>query len=130
MVLAASLPNYHQKFISKSQFVAIGGLKWWTCRDNLNGIGLSDAKKEDYGDQWGQFQQLDIKPAYAVVTMGTNDCENMNCHLEHLKAMNLAPEVLASSIERDTNEWLDSSSVMPLIIGGRSWRASSSDIFQ
>ena len=105
--VAATLPNYHKKFLSASHFVAIGGLKWWTCRDNLNGIGLSDAKKDEFGDQWGQFKSLDVTPAYAVVTMGTNDCDDMNCHLEHLKAMNLAPDVLATSIERDSKEWLD-----------------------
>ncbi len=73
MKIACSLPNYHQKFLRESYYVAIGGLKWWTCKNNLNGIGLSDAKQEDYGVQWAQFKSLDIKPAYAVVTMGTND---------------------------------------------------------
>ena len=119
---AQSLPNYHRKFLSVSHYVAIGGLKWWTCKDNLNGIGLSDAKKDDYGDQWGQFLGLNIKPAYAVVTMGTNDCDDMNCHLEHLKAMNLDPEVLAKSIERDSKDWLDS--LFPTICDAfENWRS-------
>ena len=55
------LPPYHDRFLGKAYFSAIGGLNWWIAEQNLNGRCLSAKKKEDYGNQWGQFCDLGIK---------------------------------------------------------------------
>ena len=47
-------------FMINANYVACGGLKWHSAKNELHGIFNSQAQLEKYGNQWGQFDELDV----------------------------------------------------------------------
>ena len=45
-----SFPTRVQDFLEDACYVGVGGLTWWKCKDELNGIFDSDVKLKRYGN--------------------------------------------------------------------------------
>ena len=102
------LPRFQSKILRDTNFVALGGAKWWTIEDNLNGEGLSAEKLAEHGDQWSKFVDDSPAVAYMIMVCGTNDADDWNAHLASLKAKHQNPLDYVRAANRDKKEWLDS----------------------
>ena len=56
----AELPQRTRDFLSNCSFLGVGGLCWWKCVNELNGIFTSTYKKEKYGNVWSDFDKTDV----------------------------------------------------------------------
>ena len=73
---SASLPHHTRTFLSNSAFVGCGGLKFWSCKDELNGNFTSQYKLDKYGDLWRKYGSLKFNPDWFVTMLGSNDCDD------------------------------------------------------
>ena len=65
-------------FLSASEYVGVGGLKWWTLENEIHGIFTNPAKFHKYGDQWSQYRQTGHCPEAAILINGSNDVDDYN----------------------------------------------------
>ncbi len=98
---------YHdaRNFISKSNFVSCGGLKWWSAEAELNGVFQSQEKATKYGNQWKLFHDCNVKPDVTVLNIGANDTDDFHSHDYHLQRL-LSTSEYKAQIDSDKELWL------------------------
>ena len=57
--------------LTNSHFVGVGGLKWCTCADELNGIFKSSTKARKYGNQWEKYDGKGVNCHYQIPVLGS-----------------------------------------------------------
>ncbi len=95
-----------RRFLDKSYFVAVGGLKYWTASQDLNGWIVDSEKRIKYGNQWGFHDAKHVKSDYYICKAGSNDCDDLNAHLVDLKSSNCYEDYLMKS-KIDIDLWLE-----------------------
>ncbi len=106
MKFSESLPEHTRTFLSKSAFVGCGGLKFWSCKDELNGVFTSQYKLEKYGDLWHKYSVLDFKPDWVVTILGSNDCDDYWGYLMRFLAEE-GKEKYQLHLENDIHIWIE-----------------------
>ena len=101
-----ALPAHTRRFLSESRFVGCGGLKFWTARDELNGVFTSEYKLNKYGNLWQSYDALDFKPDWFVTMLGGNDCDDYWGYLLKFLADD-GPEMYNLHLENDIYIWMD-----------------------
>ena len=95
-----------RSFMEHSYFIAVGGLKYWTAENYLNGILPNYDKWVKYGNQWTFFDDKSVKIDYWICRVGENDCDDVNAHFVDLKSSNSHDDyVLQTELESDL--WLE-----------------------
>ena len=83
--LSSRLPYKVTDFLSASEFIAVGGLKWWSLIDELQGNFTNPRKWAKYGDQWLNYTATNHKADIAVLFNGSYDVDDLNnCTLSAL----------------------------------------------
>ena len=65
-------------FLVNSDYVGVGGLKWWTLEREIHGIFTSPRKLAKYGNQWAQYLNRNHFPEAAIIINGSNDADDFN----------------------------------------------------
>ena len=99
------IPTRVRSFLDKSYFIAVGGLKYWTAYDDLNGHIANYDKWTKYGSQWSLFDAKGVVPDYYICKAGSNDCEDVNACFEYLKLWNSYEDYL-QQMKLESDLWL------------------------
>ena len=75
-------PRRYKKLLENSKFLGIGGAKWWTLHNNLDGQELPRGKRH-LGNMWEQYQNSMYHPHFVVCLGGGNDTEDLDLFLKH-----------------------------------------------
>ena len=95
-----------RNFMSNSNHVAVGGLKYWSATNDLNGWITDDEKRSKYGNQWALHDAKRVKTHYYVWKAGSNDCDDLNAHLVDLKKNNSHADYIMKA-DVDSALWLE-----------------------
>ncbi len=99
-------PQRTRDLLSHCSFLGVGGLCWWKCVNELNGIFKNSYKKEKYGNVWHKFDQSEKSASFFVIILGSNDASDLNCRLADLKEK-LGARTFARVAAMETDEWLE-----------------------
>ena len=69
---------------SRSFFLGVGGTKWETCLKHFEGKELTTSNKHR-GNQWAKFHTSSIKPAYTIISLGSNSVDETDKKIRKLK---------------------------------------------
>ncbi len=101
----SNFPARHAHLMSRSHFVGVGGLKWHTAQDELNGIFTSHHKYVKYGNQWYTYDSKHKQADYYITVVGSNDADDFN-----ILAISLLPYenefTYLRNVEDASREWL------------------------
>ncbi len=100
-----ALPNRVKRFLANTKFVGVGGLKYWTAQNELNGVFETEEKLANYGNQWATYKSLDHKAKWAIVILGSNDADDGNGYLSKQCALNTRSEYFKKA-PKIVDEWL------------------------
>ena len=73
-----NFPPKHSHLLSRTHFVGVGGLKWHTAADKVNGRFTNHQKYRKYGNQWYAYDVKDTKADYYITIVGFNDPDDYN----------------------------------------------------
>ena len=93
--------EYQKKFLAESYYVAVGGTTWWNSEANLQGLELPPEKLESYGNQREDFLDLNKNMEFMTICLCSNDCDDMEAHLENLEENSSNPDSYIKNAQRD-----------------------------
>ncbi len=100
------MTSHHVRFLENSSFVAVGGLKFHSAGDELNGIFKSHKKWEKYGNQWQAFDHLGINSQYFLVMCGSNDADDYNNMAAMKRQESHNDHTYLAKVENAAQDWL------------------------
>ena len=101
-----NLPERCYRFIRGAQLLGVGGLMWWRCSTELNGVFVSKSKGDNYGNVWEKYDRLSYNPDYSFVICGSNDTSDLNCRLLDIRERYSHEEYLAKA-NIEMNKWFN-----------------------
>ena len=101
-----------RNFLSSSQYIGVGGTKWWLASDELFGIFADDKKQRKYGKQWVKHVLSGAVVNSAVCCLGSNDADDYMNYIMKPK-LPLESEAFYDYAIDAMNEWL--SLLLPIV---------------
>ena len=100
------IPDRVKDFLSECKFVGVGGLKFWTAEDELNGIFTCEEKLKRYGNQWEKYTNTYHEAEWAIVMLGGNDTDDSHGYFQ-LQGSKLCHMEFVSQLPKDIKAWLN-----------------------
>ena len=98
-------PKKFKNLLRHTQYLGVGGVKWWCLKNNLKGIGLPD-HKQHLGNQWLNFRASNFHPHYVCLWVGSNDDDKVDTMTKYVWFSN-KPEDRREKVIDMMNKWFE-----------------------